>query len=192
MNDVAYVIASGPSLVAFPFEALPAGRRIGANKSGWLAGCDTLVTVDHRFHQNFADYLTAFPGEVYAAFSSARETLPGVTYWSYSGAEGFSWTPGELRGSTSGFAALNLAVLLGYTEIALLGFDFQWSGGRSHFHDGYPTTRPHADAQLAGWVAAFGPVAPQLLERGVNVTNFVGPAGSRLQVFPTRPLGDLL
>jgi hypothetical protein len=192
MNDIAYVIAGGPSLRGFPFDALPEGRKIGANKSGWLAACDTLVTVDRNFHRHFADQITAFCGEVYVALSGAQAALPRVNYWQHRRDEGFSWVSGTLHGSNSGFAALNLAVLLGYTDIALLGFDFQWVDGQSHFHEGYPSSRPHVDRQLAGWAHAFKAGAPQLKARGVNVTNFVGPAGSRLKVFPTRPLEELI
>lgn len=192
MSDLCYVIGSGPSLKGFPFDRLPAGRRIGANKAGWLASCDTLVTVDHNFHRNFSEQLRTFPGAVYAAFSQPRENLPNVTYWQHQGREGLSSTPGLLYGSNSGFAAVNLAILLGYTDIALLGFDFQWVDGQSHFHEGYPTTRPHADRQLSGWAQSFAQIAPDLRARGIHVTNFVGPAGSRLKVFPTRPLDEAI
>jgi hypothetical protein len=88
MTDICYVIGSGPSLKGFPFDRLPEDRRIGANKAGWLANCDTLVTVDHNFHRNFSDQIRAFPGTVYAAFSQARETLPNVTYWQHQSREG--------------------------------------------------------------------------------------------------------
>lgn len=186
-----YVIAGGPSLQGFNFDALPDGRRIGANKSGWLADCDTLVTVDRNFHRNFKPQITSFAGEVYVAFSGAKEIYPNVTYWEPARDE-FSWESGCLPGSNSGLAAFNLAVLLGYTDIALLGFDFQWSEGKSHFHEGYPGQTQHVDRQLKNWAQIFDRAARRIKERGITVTNFVGPTGSRVTAFPTLPLEQLI
>lgn len=192
MNDVCYVIGGGPSLTGFDFDALPGGYRIGANKVGWLAKCDALVTVDRNFHRNFREQLLAFPGAVYVAIDGQRETLPNVTYWTHRRDEGFAMKPGYLCGSNSGYAALNLAFLLGYKEIALLGFDFMWDEDRSHFHDGYARQTRNVDRQLGNWVRSFKTAAAQLTTAGVSVTNFIGPKGSRLAVFPNAPLGDLL
>ena len=186
----AYVIGSGPSLRGFDFDALPDGCRIGANKSGWLAGCDILVTVDRNFHRNFRQEIETFPGEVFAVFTGAREEYPGVTYWEFSREE-FSERHGVLCGLNSGFAALNLAFLLGYREIALLGFDFKWDGDRSHFHDGYSRQTRHVDRQLQNWAVSFRHAAKVLEAHDVRVTNFVGVSGSRLRVFPTAPLEEL-
>ena len=57
--------------------------------------------------------------------------------------QGFSsdWK-GFCHGYNSGFCAIQLAILLGYTEIVLLGFDLgfdQGIGGETHFHTGYGT-----------------------------------------------------
>ena len=102
--------------------------------------------------------------------------------------DGFSTDPDTLRGSNSGFAALNLAYLLGYREIALLGFDFQWSAGNSHFHDGYAWQNRQADRHLATWCRAFDTID----QSDVNIVNFVGPSGSRIKAFEVRPLSDLV
>ena len=57
--------------------------------------------------------------------------------------QGFSsdWK-GFCHGYNSGFCAIQLAILLGYTEIVLLGFDLgfdQGVGGETHFHNHYGT-----------------------------------------------------
>ena len=187
-----YVIGGGPSLAGFDFGALPDGYRIGANKSAWLAGCDALVTVDRNFHRKFLDRVSTFRDRAFVALPDAPpRRAPEVNYWHLERGEGMSETWGTLRGSNSGFAALNLAVLMGYTEIALLGFDFQWSDSRSHFHDGYAGQNRNADRHLNTWVKAFERAKGTLWTRGVRVTSFVGPQGSRLRVFPTLPLAEL-
>lgn len=187
-----YVIASGPSLVGFDFNALPSGFRIGANKSAWLANCDALVTVDRNFHIKFSEQIAAFGKNAYVALNEDKNTLPDVNYWTYvGGGRGLALTPAALSGSDSGFAALNLAIQLGYTDIALLGFDYKWLGGRSHFHDGYGQ-RPHVSAQLGRWALAHDRAAAQLEGRDIRITNFVGPMGSAVKAYPTAPLGDLV
>jgi hypothetical protein len=192
MIDPCYVIASGPSLIGFDFDALPSGFRIGANRSAWLADCDALVTVDRNFHQKERERIAAFGANAYIALSDAHfQRIPGVSYWHHSRAgDGMSFAPQTLSGSNSGFAALNLAVQLGYTEIALLGFDFKWLGDRSHFHEGYNQKR-HIERNLRTWAQAFDQAAPYIRRKNVNVINFVGPMGSMVKAFPTAPLSDL-
>lgn len=187
-----YVIASGPSLIGFDFAALPEGTRIGANRSAWLANCDLLVTVDRNFHRKEAARIKAFGSRAYVAISDKSEHYPDVNYWSYApGLPGLAMADSTLGGSNSGFAALNLAVQLGYDEIALLGFDYKWVGDRSHFHEGYNQKR-HIERQLHQWSRAHDNAAAQLKPLGVRVTNFVGPMGSMVKAYPTAPLADLL
>jgi hypothetical protein len=187
------VIGSGPSLTGFDFNQLPAGYRFGANKSGWLADCHVLVTLDRNFPRKCAAELAAYRGEKVIAVGpeDARDD-PTVTYVRRERADGFSDDPGALRGLDSGFAALNLAYLRGFKDIALLGFDFMWNEGRSHFHEGYVSQNKHTDRFLGNWAPAFHRVVPQLEAAGCRVTNFVGPRGSRVTAFPTRPLEDLI
>lgn len=187
-----YVIASGPSLIGFDFDALPDGPRIGANRSGWLAKCDMICTVDRNFHRKEAERIATFGANAHIALTTGFEPIPGATYWTHvSSAPGLALTPNALAGSNSGFASLNLAVQLGYTEIALLGFDMQWLNDRSHFHEGY-NQRRHIERSLHNWAEAFKDAARQLAGTGVRVTNFVGPYGSRIKAFPTAPLSELL
>jgi hypothetical protein len=192
MSEHCYVIASGPSLIGFDFDALPDGPRIGANRSAWLANCDMLVTVDKNFHMKERDRIEGFGANAHVAIAERTITIPGVTYWYYARAlPGMAMTPQTLGGSNSGFAGLNLAVQLGYTDIALLGFDFRWDGARSHFHEGYGQ-RKSVERNLTVWANAFDEAARQLAGTGVTVTNFVGRLGSRVKAFPTAPLADLL
>lgn len=187
-----YVIASGPSLIGFDFDALPEGCRIGANRSAWLAGCDILVSVDRNFHMKEADRIRSFGPNAYIAISNVEKLHPETTYWAHApGLQGLARAPQTLAGSNSGFAALNLAVQLGYTEIALLGFDYKWDGNRSHFHEGYGQRR-HIERQLKQWAGAHVEAARQAREMGISITNFVGPMGSMVKAYPTAPLADLL
>jgi hypothetical protein len=44
------------------------------------------------------------------------------------------------NGQNSGFSAVQFAILAGYTEIYLLGFDLSDNNGLTHFHSGYHDT----------------------------------------------------
>jgi hypothetical protein len=192
MNRHVYVIASGPSLIGFDFDALPEGPRIGANRSAWLANCDMLCTVDRNFHRHEKERIMAFGANAHAALPDRQPRYEGTTYWNLvQSLDGLAMSAGMLAGSNSGFAAFNLAVQLGYTDIALLGFDMRWDGGRSHFHEGYGQ-RQSVERNLLSWTHAFDSAARQLRGTGVRVTNFVGPMGSQIRAFPTAPLAELL
>jgi hypothetical protein len=188
-----YVIASGPSLIGFNFDALPEGARIGANRSAWLAKCDIFCTVDRNFHIREQERIKTFGNRAYVALAQAPSTiLPEVNYWKLTQDYGaLAFAQNTLAGSNSGFGAFNLAVQLGFTDIALLGFDFKWDSGRSHFHEGYGQ-RQSVERNLAVWARAFDKAAEQLEGRGVRVTNFVGPLGSNVKAFPTAPLYEVL
>jgi len=184
-----YVIGSGPSLSGFDFSTLPSGYRIGANKSAWLADCDAMVSIDKRFWRGHPDQISSFNGDKYITQETLQDQPDyGAKVMQHDRGDGFSTDQNTLRGSNSGFAALNLAYLLGYREIALLGFDFRWSEGSSHFHDGYAWQNKQADKHLATWCRAFDTID----QSDVSIVNFVGPSGSRINAFRVRPLSDLV
>jgi hypothetical protein len=74
-------------------------------------------------------------------------------------------------GSDSGFAALQLAVILGYERIYLLGFDFCTSGTITHYHDDYKSFPPSEDYQkkLDEFMISYPLALQELRERGIQV-----------------------
>lgn len=188
-NHDCFVIGSGPSLTGFDFDKLPDGVfRIGANKSGWIANCDVLVTLDRYFPTRCQAELQAFQNTIFIARRPEEEkVIERATYVMRERGEGFSDNIDALRGYDSGFASLNLAYLMGFKSIALLGFDFKWVDNQSHFHEGYSIQNKHTHHMLGRWAKAFDKV-----KHKVNCTNYVGPHGSNVTAFPTRPLEDLL
>jgi hypothetical protein len=191
MSKHCYVIAGGPSLIGFDFSALPPGFRIGVNRCAWLANCDALVTIDSHFYRTETERIAGFGANAHVALPESYIPIPGVTYWYYARCiSGLSFSPNMLAGSSPELAALNLAVQLGFTEIALLGFDMKWPSDQSDFHGRYGVIRI-VDHDLAVWAEEFQIAERQLAPRGINVTNFVGPFGSRIRAFPVAPLSDL-
>lgn len=191
--SICYVIASGPSLQGFDFDKLPDGYRIGANKSAWIANCDALVTIDGRFWRGHQREIADFTGPKYVTELVVENQPTHGAHISKRGRfNGLSESLEHLTGTNSGFAALNIAYLLGYTEIAMLGFDFKWSDGKSHFHNGYPWQSRNTHSQLGRWAREFNHTVDQFAAKNVNVINFVGPQGSNVTAFPTRPLEELI
>jgi len=180
-----FVIGSGPSLTGFDFSCLPDAPRVGANKGAWLAECDILVTLDQHFPRKCRTEIEAFEGEkVFAVSHDQPRLIKNATYVHRERGDGFG-NAGALRGYDSGFAALNLAWQRGYKRIGLLGFDFKWTD-RSHFHEGYADQNRKTPNMLERWALAFDRVAHL-----VDAVNYVGPHGSNVTAFPTRPLEDL-
>jgi len=93
-------------------------------------------------------------------------------------------------GGNSGFAALNLADILGADPIYLLGFDMRGEGGKvTHFHDGYTEKAP-SDVLCDRWLESFRWAASRVRARVVVLE--VEPGDSRLDCFPKQLASEVL
>jgi hypothetical protein len=74
-------------------------------------------------------------------------------------------------GSDSGFAALQLAAILGYDKIYLLGFDFCTSGPYTHCHDDYSSYPTHSnyEGRLTEFMIPYPEAFRILRERGIQI-----------------------
>lgn len=91
------------------------------------------------------------------------------------GADGLSADPEGLRtGGSSGYMALNLAVLAGAKRIVLLGYDCRPVGGKNHFFGDHPdkSTQP-----FDHWRKMYRRVRPALDAAGVEVLNATPESG---------------
>lgn len=93
------------------------------------------------------------------------------------------------HGSNSGYQALNLVVLAGAVRIILLGFDMGLSSdGRTHWHKGHPQGASPSVYDVM--LKKFSTLPPLLQKLGVEVIN--ASPGSRLTLFPFRPLAEIV
>lgn len=75
-------------------------------------------------------------------------------------------------GGNSGYQAIGLAYLFGACCIALVGYDMQWTGGKSHHHGNHPGRMHNAQpAALKAWAKRFAPLVRDLEAEGVGVIN---------------------
>ncbi|HEY9819114.1 MAG TPA: hypothetical protein V6D20_25375 [Candidatus Obscuribacterales bacterium] len=185
-----YVIGGGPSLKDFDFTRLK-GYTIGANRTAFVANTDALVSVDRVFITRAAEDMKGYAGRLFLCVKNPDGCIPleGATYLRYDPSEGLSDNPEYLIGLNSGHCALNVAYLLNAKSISLLGFDMKMDGSTKHFHGGYSWAG--GAGNYMPWAKRFGRAATQLKNKGVQVINYVGPNGSGLTCFPTRPLEEL-
>ena len=159
MSDRVFIVAGGPSLRGFPFEKLRQEDTIAVNVSafdvpeptycitadsgifrklqeGYFQGIDTTwVVVSNPEHctMKFRDgqFKHKRTGYVYNPFT-ANMLIRNA------GVEGIGFTFKDFRtGYNSGFCGFQLAVLLRYRQIFLLGFDMNTNVPKDHYHDRY-------------------------------------------------------
>lgn len=74
-------------------------------------------------------------------------------------------------GGNGGYQAVNLAFLMGFKKIILLGFDMQRTGGKTHFHGDHHGMNNPYDNLFRQWIQNFDLMAKDLRAAGVEVLN---------------------
>ncbi len=112
---------------------------------------------------------------------SENVSHPSVVCWKGERRGGLSFEPNTLRiGNNSGYAAINLAVQLGYSHLILLGYDLGPTDGQTHFHEGY--AQPTSDIAFRKMREYFQLIAGPLSRAGITVVN--GSPESSLTFWP--------
>lgn len=109
--------------------------------------------------------------------------------------EGKPWGDNSIsRGLNSGHQALSLAVMFGARRVILLGYDFQRTGGQSHWHGDHPRGSDPVPLGNLGrverWVDQMGYLAIDLRQKGVKVMNAT--RDTALRCFPRVDLEEAL
>ena len=187
-------LGSGPSLTRDDCDYARAhcGAVIAVNDAWKLCpAADVLYAHDAKWW-HWQQGAPAFGGLKYAGQPMNRAgyhvAYPDVQVLTMGAQTGLSLDPGVLcHGKTSGYQALNLAVLLGAARILLLGYDMHGTMPQSHFFGEHPdqTRPPYAIA-----LPLFATLVEPLAQAGVEVINCT--PGSALTCFPMRPLREAL
>lgn len=202
-NDkTAFLIGGGASLIDFDFRRLCGrGYICGVNQSmfavpcrGWRIAAG--ISIDIRFiKERFAE-LSAFAStsQLYLSMGDGwqREiaNVPGAINLRNEDVAGLSLDPAVLRReSSSGYAALNLAVLKRAQRIVLLGYDYGYIDGRHHYHGDY-TWRAVPDDHWKSLAQRFCAAAVDCTQRGIEVIN--ASLRSRIECFTKMTIDDAL
>lgn len=200
MPGAVIVAAPGPSLVHAHLERfrLP---DVLAVTSAFLAvpHASHVYACDRKFWDEYAGQIRArHPGAQLWAAADGRAHHAGVntvdladvpaSRGSYAPAPDFCSEPGKIHsGRNSGYQAMNLAKLLGYSLLLLVGFDMRKVDEKQHFFGEYSSVKLRRDSPYRDWIPHFRTVTTSADFRIVNCT-----PGSAIDAFPMGRLEDFL
>jgi Uncharacterized Rossmann fold enzyme len=94
-------------------------------------------------------------------------------------------------GKNGGFQALHLAVLFGASRIVLLGYDFQATGNKSHWHGDHPPGLSNSRRRYGQWLQPLQQLARDIKTRGgIEVLNAT--RETAIECFPRVELQEAL
>lgn len=199
-------IASGPSLTREDVEAARGKAEVIVVNDCWRLApwADHLYAADHAWwNYHGAAVLAGFHGRRWTQqpIAKPRKEQKDVIERFRLMPVGGKWERGlgidcihypDVHGN-GGYQAINLAFLLGATEIVLLGYDMKRDGdqikGRSHWFGEHPKQINCSPDYLA-CAGVFPELAAALKERGVDVINCT--RETALTCFPRKPLSEAL
>lgn len=154
--ETVYLIGGGPSLSSFDFEKLKGHSVVAINDALFkIPWATALFSADSHWANHRKDAINQFNGERFLAMPP----IPGInaTFLNCLERPGISleWPNIHLQG-TSGYAAINLAILLGAKNIFLLGYDYQ--NAQKHWFGNYEWKSSTDDYVLKLWAAQFNSI----------------------------------
>lgn len=187
MGSRVFVLASGPSLSQDDVGRLRGERVICANNSVQYAPwADVLYACDHAWWTRNRHLWRGFRG-IKATWSKSAAAQYGLTYTKGVNKPGLGLDCLHTGGG-SGYMAVGLAYLWGASEIYLLGFDMQMTGGNVHFHGRHNGPNP-SERELHLWSLLYPRLHDDLQAQGVSLINCTRQTALTI---PWRPLESVL
>ncbi len=134
---------------------------------------DVLYGCDASWWQHyFPEVALTFRGsEMWTVATAARDQFKLKWIYGYD-AIGLSKTPDKIHtGYNSGYQSIGLAALWGASKILLLGFDFQRTNGKTHWHGDHPRATLGNGGRYPQWVKAMERLAIDARDRGIDIVN---------------------
>jgi hypothetical protein len=177
-----FLIGGGTSLRGLDFSALRSTHAyvVGVNQAIFDAPVCAGFSADSLFIEHRAGQLQrlvargieivlapgAAPG---SAPGAPKMRVPGAIYLTRKITSGLSSDPTIVHSiGSSGYAAINLAVLKHARRIVLFGFDYHTRNGE-HYHDHFPWYWQHSG--WSTWAQGYESMLPALRAAGVEVIN---------------------
>ncbi len=178
-SDTVFIVGGGPSIESADLKKLNHHDTIAVNKSAFYVPNPThFITMDYtvlrkvglprvknlRASKHFVvnmsiDYIQArngVPTDVRSGFSYNQLFDVFNTIHVCHREDGLGNSFADFRcGNNSGYCALQLAFILGYKNIYLLGFDMNIAGTKTHFHNGYNEAASVFGRRVAGYIRTF-------------------------------------
>ncbi len=199
-RDVVVIIAGGPSLTREDVAKVEQADVdiIGINNAYQICNRLTIhYACDTKWWRAHWDKIPNGPARYSLKDDRKKQGdpgMPGVTQLQMADRSGLSkdW-PKICWGGNSGYQAINLAYLLGYKKVILLGYDMQETGGKAHFHEdhAFPGSMNPNRSTFHKWKKDFGILGSIIHKIGgfkvVNATR-----QTALECFPRVDLEKLL
>lgn len=189
-NKVCWIVGGGASIRGFDFTLLKNRFTIGVNHSYHHVKPDINLATDHQFYNrvNGTANWEAYAG-LKVFIDIGNLPMDNIYYVKSVGNHGFPWLlkDGIFHGNNSGYGALNLAIVLGFKTIYLLGYDMQPIKGRFHYLDNWGFRGRYAEI-LADFVPGFNKLAKLIKERDIKIDIFNCSSNSLLKCFPFKEI----
>jgi hypothetical protein len=171
-GETVYIIGGGPSLAGFNWKGLEGKKTIAINKALiTYPNADVVYWTDSRVYRWYTQEINRFKGLKYTIKGNAGYA-PDVKVLKRGVKFGLEEARDRLaHGNNSGYAAINLAYLLGAKRIILLGYDMKNDGIKGHYHDGYPVPMTSDKIYRDQFLPGFEILAEKLKEKKVQVYN---------------------
>ncbi|HET9062808.1 MAG TPA: hypothetical protein VFO62_05920 [Candidatus Binatia bacterium] len=130
-----FVLGNGPSLTENPAEKIATRTVIGTNRSFEYVPSNYHVVIDQKCFEDYGDKLARMePARLFAPPGSPFGRQP-EHLGRRRGCPEFSWSLNCVHWRFAPYAAIQIAVALGFSTIVLLGVDLCEHEGRGHFFD---------------------------------------------------------
>ncbi len=180
--DIVLLFGGGPSLLSVSPEALALALKahpvVAINESAFAIPemkPSAVVSIDQQFMahraarlQELAQHCPVYLCPPEHAAKSLQEKIPRAIFLHESQVSSWDCQRLHRRGGSSGYGALNAAVLMGAKRIVILGYDYKRTNGRKNWHGAY--TWPQNE-NFAAWARAFDGLVKPFAERGIEVVN---------------------
>ncbi len=186
-----FVVGGGPSLAGFDFQKLAKKDTICVNKSIFEVPNPTyFITTDYSFLSKLGSQKKQFEQikthKIFVVDTSGDSSVKksdgqfvdtrfnlqyNLTMFDQviqaTAKSGFGYSVNDFRtGINSGYCAVQLAVVLGYEVIYVLGIDLLTGSNKTHFHEGYGETIPKFNRKLERYWKYFESGLGQLRKDG--------------------------
>jgi hypothetical protein len=190
-DETVYLIGGGPSLSEFNWNWLKGKKTIAINKAILTyPAADVLYWTDSRFYMWYKKEVDEFKG---LKFTIRHHISYANDINIIKKGDRFGLDESGLslcHGNNSGYAAINLAYILGAKKIILLGYDMKNDGVKGHYHDGYPVPVTGDLVYKEQFLPGFDTLAERLNKKGIKVYN--ASMYSELNVWPKITFNEAL
>ena len=198
-RDVAVIIAGGPSLTREDVAKVEQADVdiIGINNAYQICSrMEIHYACDTKWWRAHWDKIPDGPARY--SLKDGRKNkqdsgVPGVIQLRMGNRRGLSdeW-PFVCWGGNGGYQAINLAYLLGYKKVVLLGYDMSEQNKKAHWHSdhNFPGSTNPCKSTFTMWRKDFEPLASALQKKGIEVVNVT--RRTLLSAFPQATLEEIL